>query len=79
MVKVQLKLRGVNAVMRGPGATAEVIRRATRIKNAAGPDFEVVARPHRWVARAFVQPANTEGAVQEARDKRLTRSLDAAR
>lgn len=78
-VSVRLNLRGLNALMRSAPVQALVDERAKRIAAAAGPDFEVVSSPHKYTARAFVQPANGTGARQEARDKVLTRSLDAAR
>jgi hypothetical protein len=78
-VKVTLKLRGINAVMTSPGVVAEVTARAQRIKKAAGDHFEVAVRPHRYTARAFVRSADFQGAHEEARDKRLTRAIDAGR
>lgn len=78
-VRVTLKLRGINAVMTSPGVTAEVISRAKKIQQAAGENFKVNVSPHKYTARAFVVSANAEGAVEEARDKRLTRSIDAGR
>lgn len=79
MSKVVLKLRGLNELMRSPGVTAEVVRRARRMQAAAGENFEVVVYPHRWTARAYVQSKGAAGAEDEARDKRLTRAIDAAR
>jgi len=78
-VTVKLNLRGINEVMTSPEATSAVVRRAQMIKSAAGENFEVNVVPHRYTARAFIRPANSEGAKQEARDKRLTRALDAGR
>lgn len=78
-VRVRLKLRGVNEVMTGPGATSAVVRRAQAIQQAAGADFEVNVVPHQYTARAFIRPANFEGAKKEAQDKVLTRALDAGR
>lgn len=77
--KVKLNLRGINALMRSEPVQSVVDERGRRIAAAAGANFEYVARPHRWVARGFVQPANFEGAREEARTKRLTRALDAGR
>lgn len=78
-VRVKLKIRGINQVMTSRGATDEVASRAQRIARAAGPNFEAVVKPHKHTARAYVRPANREGAEQEARDKTLTRAIDAGR
>lgn len=78
-VNVQLKLRGLNALMTSPPVTAEVVRRARAIQTAAGADFEVNVVPHKWTARAFIRAKNERGAREEARNKVLTRSIDAAR
>lgn len=76
---LRLKLRGVNAVMTSPGATAAVVRGAKRIQQAAGDDFEVNVVPHRWTARAYVRAKNARGMREEARNKTLTRALNAAK
>lgn len=77
--KVKLNLRGLNALMTSREVTAEVVKRAQAIQRAAGPNFEVNVVPHKFTARAFIRPANVEGAKEEARDKRLTRALNAGR
>jgi len=77
--KVTLNLPALNVLMSSDPVQSFVDQRGRRISAAAGPDFEYVARRHRWVARGYVQPANADGARQEARDKRLTRALDAGR
>lgn len=76
---VKLKLAGLNQVMRLPDVQRLLDERGRRAAAAAGPNFEYVASPHRWTARGFVQPANAEGAREEAKDKKLTRAIDAAR
>lgn len=78
-VGVKLKLRGINALMTSQPVVSLVAERAARIARAAGPNFERAMRPHKYTARAYVQNANREGAEEEARDKRLTRALDAGR
>lgn len=78
-VRVKLNLRGIDEVLKSRGVTAEVARRAWRIKQRAGDHFEMVVIPHKWTSRAYVQSADEEGAKLEARDKTLTRALDAAR
>lgn len=76
---VTLNLKGINELMTQRRVQAEVLRRARSIQQAAGENFEVASKPHKWTARAFVQAANYKGMVEEARDKRLTRSIDAGR
>lgn len=78
-VRVQLKLRGLNALMTSPEATAAVARAANKIQAAAGEDFEVKVVPHQWTARAYVQPKNARGMREEARNKVLTRAVNAAK
>lgn len=79
MVQVKLNIRGINAVMTSAPVADEVARRAYRIAGAAGPNFEMVVKPHRYTARAYVRAANDEGRKEEARDKKLTRAIDAGR
>jgi len=78
-VRVQLKLRGLNALMTSREATAAVVRSANKIQAAAGDDFEVNVVPHRWTARAYVRAKNARGMREEARNKVLTRALNAAK
>jgi len=74
-VRVQLKLRGINRVMKSREVNTAVVRKARQIQQAAGPDFEVNVVPHRYTARAYIRAANYEGARAEAKDKVLTRAL----
>lgn len=78
-VRVTLKLNGLNELMRSKPVQDMLNERANRIARAAGGNFEAVARPHKWTARAYVQPTGIEGMREEARDKRLTGAIDAAR
>ena len=77
--KVKLNLRGINQLMSSAPVQAEVSARAKRMAAAAGGNFEAVDAPHRWTARAYVRPANPQGMREEARDKRLTGAVNAAR
>lgn len=72
---VRLNLRTINSIMSSQAAQRVVDDEGRDMARRAGDDFEYVASPHKWTARGFVQPANFEGAKQEARDKRLTRSI----
>lgn len=76
-VRVKLNLRGVNTLMTSAPVQSMVAQRAARIARAAGPNFEYVVNPHKYTARAYVRPANAEGAKEEARDKTLTRAISA--
>jgi hypothetical protein len=76
---VRLNTRGVNQIMKSAGVQAELDRRAKLIADAAGPGFTSVSNPHRWVARAFAQTASLYGMRAEAKDRRLSRALEAGR
>lgn len=73
---LKLNLRGLNRLMAGDTAQKIVDDKGNAIARRAGANFEYVQRSHKWTARGYVQPANAEGAREEARDKRLTRALD---
>ena len=78
-VRVKLKLRGINQLMSSAPVQSMVNERGRRIAAAAGNGVEYVPRPHKWTARGFVQTVTRAAAAAEARDKTLTRSLDAGR
>ena len=79
-MRVKLHIGPLRQLWRGPEVTAEVARRAQRGAAAAGADYEVVVKPHRYTARAFVQTKDTDEArLREAEGKHLTRALDAMR
>lgn len=78
-VRVKLNIKAVNQLMRSQPVTAEVARRAHRIRNAAGDEYEVVVSPHKWTARAFVQAKDAKTSREEARTGRLLRALDSGR
>lgn len=77
--KVKLNIRGLNKIMTGPEVTAQVARRTKRMAAAAGEGFEAVMIPHKYTARGYVRTADAEGAIRQAREKVLERSLDAGR
>lgn len=75
---VKLKLTGLNKLMRSAPVQAEVNRRGARIAAAGGKKYRLVERPHRYTARAYVEPV--EGAkITDADQARLLRALDAAK
>lgn len=73
--KVKLNLRGLNRIMASNSSQSLVDKQGEAMARRAGANFEYVQRRHKWTARGFVQPANAEGAKEEARSKRLTRAL----
>lgn len=77
-VRVKLSLKGINKLMTSAPVQAEVNKRAAKIAASAGPKYRMVVRPHKWTARAFVEPV--EGArVTDDDQRRLLGGLDAAR
>lgn len=78
-IKVKLKLRGINAVMKSSEVQAEVVRRARRMANAAGEGFEAVIQSGKYTARAVVRTADATGRKRQAEEAVLERSLDAGR
>jgi hypothetical protein len=75
--RITIKLRGLNQVMRSPGAQARVDAVGARMAAAAGEGYEYQRSPHKWTARGFVQTANQKGRAREARSKVLNRVLSA--
>ena len=78
-VKVKLKLRGINKVMKSPEVQSAVARRAQRIAAAAGEGFEPVVNPAKYTARAFVRTADATGRKRQAEDAVLERALGSSR
>jgi len=76
-VKVNLKIRGINALMRSAPVVSMVAQRAKRMAAAAGPGFESRVVPHKWTALAYVFTDTEEARRREAREKVLIRSLGA--
>lgn len=74
-IRIGLNLKGLNALMRSPEVQAAVDKRGEAMARAAGENFEYERKPHKWVARGFVQPKNDKGRREEAREKRLNRAL----
>ena len=72
-VRVKLKLRGINQLMKSAPVTAQVAREAHRLATAAGANFEFFIKPHRYTSRAFIVPANDEGRKEQADNAVLER------
>ena len=78
-VKVALKIKGINTLMKSAPVQSEVARRAQRIAAEAGEGFEVIVKPARYTARAYVRTADATGRRRQAESAVLERSLDAGR
>lgn len=84
-VRVVMNTAGVRALLRSPGIAADLKARADRIAAATGPTMEpgvdmiasVEVGPSR--ARASVVTATPHAMNGEAKDRRLTRAVDAGR
>lgn len=78
--KVKLNSRGIQAIMKSAGVKADLDRRARRIAAAAGPGVEAKpAESGAERARAAVVTTTYQGRLNEARDRRLSRAIDAGR
>lgn len=75
MAQVKLNLAGLNQLMRSDAVQAIVDAEGRRVAAAAGSNFEYVARPHRYVARGYVQAKNARGMREQARNAVLERAL----
>lgn len=78
-VKVKLKLRGLNTLMKSQPVQSDLAKRAARIAREAGPGFEAVVSPAKYTARAFVRTADNDGRRRQAESAVLERALDAGR
>lgn len=72
---LKLNIRSINRIMASDSAQKIVDDEGQAMAQRAGSNFEYVSRRHKWTARGYVQPANVEGAKEEARDKKLTRAI----
>lgn len=81
MAKVQVRMNaaGARSILRSDSVRAFLKARADRIASAAGPGMEAssMVGPNR--ARASVITATFKARRAEAKDRRLTRALDAGR
>jgi hypothetical protein len=79
-VKIELNRAGIVELLKSKGVQDDLTRRGENIANAAGPE-DYASRT--WVgfdrARNTVAPTTYKGRRDEAVNKRLTSSIDAAR
>lgn len=78
-VRVVLNRRGIREILRSDRVRRDLVARAQRIADAAGPGHEVQEYTGRNRARATVRTASFEARASEAHDRTLTRAFDAGR
>lgn len=79
--KIKFHYEGFNELRKSPEIAGDLHRRGEAIAQAAGggEDFVVIDAPSSSRARAIVATATVDGMLAEARDRSLTRALDAGR
>lgn len=75
----KLNSAGIVATMKSAGVRADVRARAERIAAAAGPGHQVRVAEGRTRVRATVTTATRAAKKSEAKNKTLTRAIDAGR
>jgi hypothetical protein len=78
-IEVKLNSAGVKALLKSPGIQADLRRRGNAIASAAGPGHRVDSEVGRNRARVEVVTETFEAMQREARDRNLTRAVDAGR
>lgn len=81
-MEIEWNYRAFDAIRRSPEVVADLERRARAIRAAAGgddADFEVETFIGRSRARVTIRTANRAGMLAEARDRALTRAMEAGR
>ena len=78
-VRFELNRQAVREFLRSAEVRADLERRARQIAAAAGPGHRVESEIGANRARAAVITDTIEAMIGEARDRNLTRSLDAGR
>lgn len=77
--RIKLNSKAVRDLLRSADMVADLDERARRIANAAGDGFKSEARAGRSRALASVWTAGREAREAEARNRALTRAIDAGR
>lgn len=78
-VTVILNRKGIRDLLRSEQVRADLVRRAHNIAAAAGDGHTVDSQIGRNRARAAVITTSIPAMIREARDRNLTRALDAGR
>ncbi|MDF2992086.1 MAG: hypothetical protein K0S37_2600 [Microbacterium sp.] len=76
---VQLNLGAINAIMTSVPVQAAVDAVGREMAAAAGEGFEYASRPHRWMARGYVQTISARARRRQMKDAVLERALGAVR
>lgn len=80
-IRIQLNSEGIVQLLQSDGVKNDIERRANAVANAAGGEPDYIADA--WVgkdrARGTVRTATHKARVDEAENRTLTRSVDAAR
>lgn len=77
--RIVLNRRNIRDLLRSESVRADLERRAENIARAAGPGHKVDSQVGRNRARAAVITTSAEAMAAEARDRNLTRAIDAGR
>ena len=77
--KVKVDSGAVRRLLQSPEVRADLERRAHAIAAAAGPGMEVDSEVGPTRARASVRTATRDAVLAEAKDRALTRAIDAGR
>lgn len=76
---IKLNRKAVRELLRSPAVRAELERRAQAIANAAGEGMETDSETGATRARAVVFTASVDAMMAEAKQRALTRAIDAGR
>lgn len=79
MVRVVLNRKAIVQLLRSAEVRADLESRARRIADRAGEGFEVDSEAGTKRARASVRTVTYEAILAEAKHRKLTHALDAAR
>lgn len=77
--RIVLNREAVREILQSSAVHADLVERATAIARAAGPGMEVDSGDTPQRARASVRTATHAAVVAEAKDRALTRAIDAGR
>ena len=79
IIKVKVNPSGVAALLRHPGVREDLYARANRIKAAAGHGHTVKVFQGHDRVRAHIKASTKQAQAAEARDRALTRAIQAGR
>lgn len=79
IVKITLNSAGVEALLKGPEITGDLVRRANAIAARAGDGIVVDVVPGPRRARVTVTTQTEEAKHEEATNRSLTNAIDAGR